>query len=461
MQLPKPLAFWRLPGDRSQFTQFSNKRLLRLLIPLAVEQLIVVSVSFIDAMMLSSIHQDAFGAISLVDMLNLLILQIFVAVGAGGAIIAAQYLGKRERENAITIANQTAFILVISSCLVTLVTLLANKGLLGAVYPHISASTMDYATQYFALAAISYPAYALYYGGASLLYAQSNSRASMFAALVMNLVKVLLNLLLIKVFHLGVMGIGLATLFSRMAGAFIVTRFLLNKESLIHYRRPLDFKLALQVDRRIFKVAGPTGVENFLFNFGKLIIGTIFAGFSSAMIAANAASGTISTIINVPSGAINLMTVTVISQCVGAGLYEEAEYNAKRVMRFHYGVQLIMALLIYFNIGTLVKIMGLGQEAAEISTGILKLYCVLSILCEPLSFGLPNTLRASGDNKYTMYASLTGMLAVRVGMSFLLVRVFHMQMDGIWLAMYFDWVVRAALFVRRFMSGKWKRRSLV
>jgi len=449
------------PHDNPMYPQFSNKRLIRLLIPLIIEQTIMVVVAFIDAMMLSSISQDAYAAISLVDVINLLLMQVFVAIGAGGSIIAAQYIGKRDRENAITTANQTALMLLVFSSAVALVSLAANHALLKAIYPKVNDSTMAYATQFFALSAISYPAYALYYCGSSLLYAQSNSRSSMVVSFIMNAVKVLLNLLLIRAFHLGVLGIGLATLISRLLGVFLVTRILLDKQAAVHYRRPFTFKLIFAIDRRIFKVAGPSGVENFLFNLGKLAIGTIFAGFSSALIAANAASNTLSGIINIPGNAINLATVTIISQCAGAKLFDEAQFNAKRMLYLHFAAQGVMGLVMFILAGSFVNILGLGKEAGEMTVVIVRIYAVLSFLIEPLAFGLPNTLRAAGDNRHVMYASIFSMLLFRVGFSYLLVYVFHLQLHGLWIAMYIDWVVRSAFFVYRFKSGKWKQHSLV
>lgn len=461
MPVPKLLSKWVKPQDNPLYIQFSHKLLIQLLIPLIIEQIIIVAVAFIDAMMLSSISEDAYAAVSLVDMINLLLMQVFVAIGAGGSIIAAQYIGKRDRESAITTANQTALILLMFSSVVALATLIANQSLLRAIYPKVSSNTMAYAIQFLALSAISYPAYALYYCGSSLLYAQSNSRSSMVASFIMNAVKVLLNLLLIRVFRLGVLGIGFATLISRLAGVFIVTRILLNKHSAIHYRRPFKLKLVFSIDRRIFKVAGPSGAENFLFNLGKLAIGTIFAGFSSAMIAANAASNTLSSIINVPSNAINLATITIISQCAGAKLFDEAQFNAKRMLWLHYAAQAVMGLLLFVFVHDFVDILGLSMEAGNMTVIIIRIYAVLNFVIEPLAFGLPNTLRAAGDNKSVMYSSILSMLLFRVGFSYLLVYVFHLQLYGLWYAMYVDWIVRSVFFVLRFRSGKWKQHNLV
>lgn len=445
---------------KPEYTQFPRRRLIQLLFPLLIEQLIIVGVSLIDAVMLTSVHEAAYSAISLVDMVNLLLTQIFMAIGAGGSIVAAQYVGKRDRKGALDTANQTVLLVAIVSVGLSLLTLTMNRLLLGAMYPHISPITMAYSVEYLALSAISYPFYAVFYCGSSLLYAQSNSRSSMFASLLMNLLKVGLNLLFIRVLGLGVLGIGLATILSRATGAFVVTRMLLDRQAIIHYSWPFSLKLALQVDKRIFKVAGPSGIENVLFLTGKLIIGTIFASFSGAMIAANAASNTISSLINVPAAAINLTTITVVGQCVGAGLLEEAEYNTKRLLSIRYIAHIIMSSVLFLFAGPLVRMLGISEEAALISIDILRIYAVVFFLFEPPAFGLPNTLRASGDTKYTMYGSLLSIF-LRVAFSYLLVYGFGLELHGIWIAMYLDWIVRGALFIPRFRSGAWKKHSLV
>lgn len=445
----------------ARYVQFPNKRLMKLLVPLLVEQSILVAVSFIDAIMLSSIHQDAYSAISLVDMINLLVMQVFMAIGAGGAIVAAQLVGKKDRDGALNTANQTVMLVLAVSVTLAALTLVLNNWLLRFIYPSTSESIMGYARQYFALSAISYPAYALFNSGANLLYAQSNSRSSMVAAFSMNLLKVLLNLLFIRVFSLGVWGIGLATILSRVLGAYMVTRVLLDPHSQIHYRKPLNFKALLHFERRILKVAGPSGVENTLFLFGKLIIGTIIASLASNMIAANAAANTLSTLINIPCNALNLATITVVGQCIGAGLHNEAEYNAKRLLSMTFIAQFVMSGLLFIFVKPVVGILSLSADTAAITANILRVYCVLTIPFEPLAFGLPNSLRASGDNKYTMYSSILSMVVFRVGFAYMFVYGFNLGIHGIWYAMYFDWVSRSIFFVLRFRSGKWKKHSLV
>lgn len=447
--------------SRQQFNQFPRRRLMQLLLPLLIEQVILVGVGFVDAIMLAAIAQDAYGAVSLVDMINHLIMQVFMALGTGGAIVAAQYLGKQDREGAQHTANQTGFFVLLVSCALMLLTLLSGGWLLRVIYPRVSGSIMGYSRLYFSLSALAYPAHALFYCGSSLLYAQSNSRSSMFASVVMYALKVLLNLLFIMVLKMGVLGIGLANLISRAVGAAIVTLILFQKQSPIHYQGPFDIRKLWRAEHRIFKVALPSGLENAAFLTGKLVIGTIIATLSASAIAANAACNTISVIINMPGSAINFAMVTVVGQCVGAGLFEEARYNAKRLMKLQYLANIGAALLVLLLLKPLLSILQLSPEATQMAVSIMTLYCVLSGLVEPTAFGLPNCLRAAGDNRYTMYAAMASMVVLRVGFSYLLVYGFGLGLHGIWYAMYLDWIGRSAFFLKRFGSGRWQQHRLV
>ena len=447
--------------DDPRYGMFPNKNLYRLVMPLVIEQAALVIVGLVDAVMLSSIDHDAFSAISLVDMINNLISQIFMAIGAGGAIVAAQYIGKKDRKSAVSIATQAGLLAIAVSLSLMLAALALNDPLLRMLYPKVNSGIMGYSRIYFALVAVSYPFYALYSCGCNLLYAQSNSRASMISSFTMYLSKVLMNLLFISVFKMGVWGIGLSTILSRAIGAFMTTHVLLHPDSLIHYERPFSPRLLLNIDRRMIRVAWPAAAENSLFLLGKLVVGMMIAGLSGVMIAANSAANTISTIVNVPTNALSLATITVVGQCAGARMMKEARYNAMRLLKLTYIAHFFMSASLFALTVPLVAMLKLPAESSQTAIDLLRVYFCLTFVFEPGAFGLPNSLRASGDNKYTMYVSIFSMVVFRVGFSFLFTQVLNLGIHGVWYAMYIDWAVRTALFIRRYRSGKWERHILV
>lgn len=445
----------------SEPSLFTHKSIRRLLIPLIFEQLMIVLVALVDTMLLSFISESALAAFSLVDSINLLLTQFFMAIGAGGSIIAAQYIGSRDRKGAEQTATQSALMVLAIATLIAVPVGLLNSPILGLLYPNISPAIHSFSRQYLLLSAISYPFFALYNCGTGMLYAQGFSKLSMMTSIVMNSAKILLNFVFIRLLSLDIQGAGLATILSRLIGAGMVTYFLMDQHAPIHYTRPLKLGFDLTVIRRILKVALPSGMENIIFLTCKLIIGMMIAGYGGAMIAANAAANTISTYISIPANAINLATITIVSQCVGAGRGEEARKSTTTLQIATYGSLLITCALVAIFINPIIGMLGLSPEAFAHTRQIILIYCLVALFFWSPAFGLPNSLRAAGDNRFVMYAAVFSVVVMRVGGSFILGNLMGLQVQGIWYAMYADWLVRAAFFAWRFKSGKWLRHKLV
>ena len=445
----------------SEHSLFTPKAIKKLLIPLIFEQFMIVLVGVADTMLLSGISESALAAFSLVDSINQLLTQLFLAIGAGGSIIAAQYIGSRDRKGAENTATQSALMVLAISILIALPVLILNGPVLQLLYPKINSQIRGYAQQYLLLSAVSYPFFALYNSGTGMLYAQGFSKLSMMTSIMMNAAKILMNYVFIKVLHMEIQGAGLATILSRLIGAGMVTWFLMDQHAPIHYSRPLRLKFLLMTNKRILSVALPSGIENISFLTCKLIIGMMIAGYAGSMIAANAAANTISTYISIPANAINLATITIVSQCIGAGRGEEAKHATKILQIATYVSLAITCALVAIFIDPLISMLNLSPEASAYTKQIILIYCLVSIFFWAPAFGLPNSLRAAGDNRFVMYAAVFSVVVFRSLGSFILGDLLGLEIHGIWYAMYADWAVRSAFFIWRFKSGKWMQHRLV
>lgn len=432
-----------------------------MLIPLVFEQLMIVLVGLVDTALLSGVNQSSLAAFSLVDSINQLLTQFFLAIGAGGAIIAAQYLGREDRKGAENTANQAALMVFAISTLIAVPVMLLKNPILQLLYPKIEMGIRQPAQQYLLLTAISYPFFALYNSGTSMLYAQGFSKLSMTTSITMNTGKILMNYVFITMWKMDIKGAGLATILSRMIGAVMVTWFLMDQHAPIHYTRPFKLSFRWSAIKRILTVALPSGFENLIFLTCKLIIGIMIAGYSGAMIAANAAANTISTYISVPANAINLVTITIISQCIGAGRGAEAKRISKILQIGTIASLAVTSALVATFINPIISMLKLSPEAFEHTRQIMLVYCVMSVIIWTPAFGLPNSLRAAGDNRYVMYAAVFSVVVFRLLGSWVLGNLLGLQVHGIWYAMYLDWAVRSAFFIHRFISGKWLLHRLV
>ncbi len=440
---------------------FSRKDLYKLIFPLIIEQLLAVTIGMADTVMVANVGEAAVSGISLVDSINILLINIFSALATGGAIIASQYIGREEPHNACTAAKQLLYATTSLSLVIMLPCLIFQKPFLGAVFGNIDPLVMRNANTYFLLSALSYPFLAVYNSGAALFRAMGNSKVSMFTSLLMNLINIFGNALLIYGFNAGVAGAGIASLVSRAAGAVIMVILLQNQKNLIHIENILKFELKPQMIQNILRIGVPNGMENGMFQIGKILVQSLIASLGTTAIAANAVCNNIATIAQIPGSAIGLGMVTVVGQCVGARNYPDAKRYTLKLTGVAYLSMGILNILVLICVNPLVGVFNLSAEGLAMARNITILQCIACILLWPSSFTLPNGLRAANDVKFTMIVSMFSMWVFRVGFSYLLVQGLQMGLMGVWIAMYIDWMFRIACFVTRLLQGKWMNKQII
>lgn len=439
---------------------FTNTELKKLIIPLIIEQTLAVTIGMTDIMMISSVGEAAVSGVSLVDMINMLLLNIFAALATGGAVIASYYLGKKDRDNANEAAKQLILVTLMISIVIMVLALLGRKAILRLVYGDIAGDVMQYALTYFTISACSYPFIALYNSGAALFRSMGNSKISMMTSLFMNVVHISINALLLYHFHMGVAGAAIASLLSRLMSCVIMMSLLKKSTNIIYIDRFLSIKPKMVIIKKILHIGVPNSFENSFFQLGRILLVSVIASFGTVQIAANAVANTIDYMGCIPAQAVGLAMITVIGRCVGANDYEQAKCFTKKLMKIAYGISFALHLLILITLPLVLKIYNLSNEAYSLAMLLIIIHEVCAIIVWPLSFTLPNALRASGDARYTMVISITSMLLMRIGLGVVFGVWLDMGAIGVWIGMVADWVYRSSFFVFRYAGGKWKSKMI-
>lgn len=435
---------------------FSKKDLRKLIFPLIVEQVLLVAVGMADTIMISSVGEAAVSGVSLVDTINILLINIFTALATGGAVVAGHALGEGAKEKASEAAEQLTLFITAVSLIVMVLVLIGHQWILTHVFGHIEAQVMADAKIYLLITALSIPFIAVYNAGAAIFRAMNDSRTSMMISLIMNGINILGNAVLIYGFGMGVEGAAIPTLISRMLAAVIFIVLLRNQKLDIHLRRNMDWHPRRKVIKRICFIGIPNGLENSVFQFGKILVLSLIASFGTTSIAANAVANNIAQFQIIPGMAIGYAIVTVVSQCMGAGRYDEAKHYTNILMKYIYTGMWAVNLVVVFLCPLIVKAYHLSPETGELATKILIYHAICCVFIWPLSFSLPNTLRAAGDVKFTLFISLVSMWVFRIGFSFFLGQTLQWGVFGTWVAMTIDWLFRAVFFVVRYRRGKWQ-----
>lgn len=441
---------------------FSRDALLRLIIPLVIEQLLLMTVGMADTVMVTTSGEAAVSGVSLVDNINTLIIQVFSALSTGGAVVVSQYLGRQDTDNAKAASKQLLYAMCALSLLLMGAALVLRQHILALIFGRVEADVMENALVYFLLTATAYPFMGIYNAGAALFRAMGNSKVSMFCSLVVNVINITVNAVLIFGFGMGVMGAALASLVSR-AVACVVVLYLLQKPAC-----PLrvDGLRALAPDvgliRRILRVGIPAGIENGMFQIGKLSVSSLTSTLGTAAIAANAVANTTTTFLNIPANAVGMAALTVVGQCLGAGEKEQAVYYSRRLLLTAYCGAWVMNLSAFlFANRFAISLFNLSPEAQTMALQVMVWFNFVSLFFWPSSFTLPNILRAAGDARFTMAVSILSMWVFRVGFCYVMVLGFHGRLLSIWMGMFLDWVFRSLCFFVRFARGRWMEQSVI
>ena len=440
---------------------FTRRQLVTLIWPLLLEQFLSVSMGMADTLMVSGVGEAAVSSVSLVDSLNILILQILAALASGGAVVASQYLGRQDGDNARRSAAQLFSVVGIATGVAMVVCIVLSRVILRGVFGSIDEDVMAFSQIYFIISAVSYPFMGLYSAGAALFRAQGNSKVSMRASLVMNVINIGGNALLIYGFGLGVLGAALATLFGRVVAAVWVLVQQQQMENPLRVSDPADLLPRRELVGRILAIGVPSGLENGMFQIGKLCVSSLTSTLGTAAIAANAVAGSVSTMANIPGNTMSLAMIPVVGRCLGAGDKKQAKHYSVLLLGIAAAGLFVTNAVLFFVIPTVAVWFSLSAEALAMCVTVVRWFSVFSVFFWAGSFTLPNALRSGGDAKFTMLVSIVSMWTFRVVLSYFFVLQLHMGLTGVWFGMFIDWICRCLCFGIRFLRGKWMEHKVI
>lgn len=440
---------------------FSNRDLKKLLVPLIIEQVLTSLMGIVDTMMVSHIGSASMSGVSLVDSINKLVIFLFTAMATGGAIICAQYLGHRDQEGADRASRQVLLSTVFLSLLVMGLCLILRKPLLRWIFGTVEQAVMEAAETYFLITAFSYPFLAVFNAVSALYRSAGRTRLPMAVSVCGNLLNIAGNALLMFGLHLGVAGAALATTGSYVFTALAMLIALGRPEQPIRVGRLKDLRPEPKMILRVLSIGLPTGVENGMFQLGKLVVQSTVSTLGTASIAANAMVTMLEFMTSMPSQAIGTGLMTVAGQCIGAGRKDQARYYIRKLTIWSSIVLVCMNWGFYGLASPICRMAGMEQEAMKIALRVMLVISIAKPVLWPLAFVPASGMRAAGDVRFGMLASTVSMWIFRVALTTLLCRVLGVGLVGIWYGYFVDWGVRSIVFTLRFRGEKWAEHRVI
>ena len=441
---------------KQQVALFSNKELKAMIVPLFLEQLLVMLVGMADTLVVSYAGESAVSGVSLVNQFNTIFIYLFTAMASGGAVVISQYIGRNENDCAGETASQLLLFSTVFSVFIAILVLIGNKGMLRLMFGKVEDSVMQACITYLKISAYSYPALAVYNAGAALYRSLGKTSVTMYLSVASNLINVVGNIIGVFVLHAGVAGVAWPSLIARTFSAIAITMLCFWKKNEVVYRSKWIFRWNWDLMKRILKVAVPNGIENGIFQLVKVALSSIVALFGTYQIAANGVAQSIWSMAALAGVSMGPAFITVIGQCMGNGDVEAADYYFRKLTKITLLLSTAWNALIFLLTPFIMQFYALSPETKRLVIWLVLIHNVFNAAAFPFSGALSNGLRAAGDVKFTMYVSIASTIFGRLVLSYLLGITFHMGVIGIAIAMVCDWIIRAVIFIGRQKSGKWK-----
>lgn len=442
--------------EKVQGTLYSNAELTRLILPLIMEQFLAILVGMLDTVMISGVGEAAVSGVSLVDNINILVINIFSALATGGAVVAGHALGQKNRDQAGQSAWQMVLFLLYTSAVTTIVLVGGHTVILRAVFGQVEGAVMESAATYLIFTGLSICPLALYNGCAALFRAMGDSRTTMYISLLMNLINLVGNAILIFLCNMGVAGAAIATLVARTVAAALIFKLMLDEKREVNFKGRLTLRVDFSLVKRILYIGVPNGLENSLFQLGKILLLSLVSTFGTSAIAANAVCGTITNFNILPGMAIGMALLSVSSVCIGAGEIGQVRYYTRKMMQLTWLAMSSVSLIMMVGAPLFLKIYHLTPETTTLALQVIRFHAVMCMISWVPSFSLPNTLRAAGDVVWTMLIAIISMWTFRIITAYIFSYAFHLGLIGIWIAMTIDWTFRAVCYTLRYRGGKWE-----
>ena len=445
-------------GDPSQ-QLFTNRKLITMLIPVILESVMASLVGMVDGVMVSSVGEAAISGVALIGNLSGVMVQLFACLSAGGAIVTSQYIGARMHDTARRSTGQLILMTVTVSTVLGILAVAFARPVLQFCFGKTEPEVMDNAVIYFKILALSYPFLALRGAGGAIFRCSGNTRVSLYVSFVVNIVNIAGNAVCIYGMGMGVEGVAIPTLVSRMVGAGVIMLLMVRSKKIVRPAWRDVTHIHGKIIAKIFRLGIPTALEGSLFQVGKVATLSMISGFGTYQIAANSVGGTLAYFSGMTSDASATVAMTVIGQCVGAKDIKQVQANTRKLLLWtHACTAVIAVVMILLRYQILDLYVSLSPEAVELTADLMLLYLAFAPFLFPPSFFVRGPLRAANDSVYTMAVGVGSMLIVRVGLAYVLCVMLEMGTMGVWIAMVADWASRSVFFVGRYLSGKWKKK---
>lgn len=435
--------------------ELSTKQILKLTIPLFLEQAVLLALPVINAILVSSAGQAALSGVSLVDQINTMLSFIFLYATSGISIIAAQYFGRQDYKSLKFSVKQAFAASNIISLSIMLVMFFFGKYMLALFMQGADPQILTEANNYFKLLIFSYPFFALYSVCVAALRGTGHTRTSMVVSIVQNVSTIVFSSIMIYGFHLGVYGAALGLIGGRVLGAVLGSILIYKNHIIDGIWDMFNFKLNAVMQRKILKFGAPQSIEACLFMLARVIISMFVLKSGIDQVAAASAVYPISDLQTTGSGAFLIIATTLVAYAKGSNNDELAKKYMKKVYFLVTAVIIVSTMTSIPFLPKLLSLYHLSDVSYALALKILTFQAIAQAICYPSAFILPGGFKGAGDVVAPSIASMLIIWCIRIPVCYIFAVYLGWGATGLWIGIWADFIIRSSYDLYRWRSGKW------
>lgn len=439
----------------------TTRQMAGIFIPIIVDQAFIICLSFLNTAMISSSGMAAVSAVSMVDSLNIFLVNVFIAVATGGTVVVAQYKGKGvDAMVSRAAAGALATVFLLAAATAGAVILLHTQ-VLNVLFGNAEPDVFRFARIYLIGSCISYPGVAATEAVCGALRGVGQTKSSLMLSVISNVSYVIFNFVFITLLHMSVTGMVISLNISRWLGAVCSVLYILFRNTSFRFQLLDLLRVDLSMLHRIFSIGIPFAAEQMFFNGGKILTQTFIVQLGTYAMTTNAVCNSMVQLFQIPANAFCLGIVTVVGQCMGRRDVKDAKKFIRSFLFLTSFSFLVMDVILLPAFPLLVKMFSPAAEIVPTIRSIEFITAVYQIPVWGISFMLPSALRAAGDSKFTSMMSMLSMWLFRVVLGYILGIHTSLGILGVWLAMDCEWVVRGTIYMARFHGHKWHEHHVI
>lgn len=443
-------------------TMFTHKEIMNMLLPLILDMFFINLINMLTTSMISSSSQASVAAVSMINPITTLILCLLNAIAAGGTVVVAQYKGRGDQVKINEASGHTLLITIGISVITCALLIALASPVVQFLYGNAEPLVIEKATRYLSGASISLIIYSIYSAIFAIFRGLGETKICLYLTIFINFSYFAFSYIFINIFKLDIQGTILALILARLLGSFVsIYHLFIKKNRMLHLKVKEIFLFHANIFRSMLKISIPFGSEQVFFYGGSILVQKYMVELGTASIAANAIGiSLLSLSFSAPLAVGNLAT-TIIGQCVGGDNRELARWYGKKLILLSNGL-LIITLLIFIPL--IPWLLGFYNPDSE-TIPLIKRLLWIAIIPMPffwsMSNVMPYSLRSAGDATYSSVVSLITMWVIRVGAGYIAAIPLGFGVEGVWVCMSLEWVIRFFLFWLRFKGEKWLSKQTI